>query len=90
LTGGGVGAGAGLPGSDSAAINLQLRFFALSHIIAAVLQFSDEFRCRSIGVFENNSVPRMQAPRRAEDLHELSQSSAAAFCGQIPGRAIDR
>jgi hypothetical protein len=40
-----------LPGSVSAAINLQLRFSALSHIIAAVLQFSDGFRCRAIGVF---------------------------------------
>jgi hypothetical protein len=44
---GGVGAGASLPGSDSAAINLQLRFRELSHIIAAVLEFSDGLRCRS-------------------------------------------
>jgi hypothetical protein len=61
----GGGAGASLPGSDSAAINLQLRFPELSHIIAAVLEFSDGLRCRSIGVFENNSAPRMQAPRRS-------------------------
>jgi hypothetical protein len=26
----------------------------MSHIIATVLEFSDGFRCRSIGVFENN------------------------------------
>jgi hypothetical protein len=47
LAGGSVGAGASRPGSDSAAINLQLRFRECSHIIAAVLEFSDGLRCRS-------------------------------------------
>jgi hypothetical protein len=46
LVGGGVGARASLLGSDSFAVNLQLRFSALSHIITADLEFSDGFRER--------------------------------------------